>query len=108
MNLVVRKDEFVWTAKDGEVRTATSLHAPSMCVFEPVEVWRNGASHDSAAVLFIPTEGYDGFEGFEVLLGEHKAVRVLEPAMFEEGDEIRINLLRGNLPELDYWAGMTD
>jgi hypothetical protein len=108
MNLVVRGDAFVWTAKDGQTRSAGSLHAPAICVFEPVEIWRDGASYDSAAVLFIPAEGYDGFEGFEVLLGEHKAVRTLEPSMFQEGDEIRINLLRGNLPELDYWAGMIE
>lgn len=108
MQLVVKDGRFIWTAKDGRTHSAESLHAPAICVFEPVEVWRNDACHDTAAVLFIPAEGYDGFEGFEVLLGAHKAVRTLEPSIFQEGDEIRINLLRGNLPEPDYWAGMIE
>jgi hypothetical protein len=106
MRIVVRANEFVWVGEDA-TECAKSLRAPESCIFEQFEIWRNGEPFDTGAILYIAEQGYDGFEGFDVLFGKHTCLRVLEPSQFQQGDEIRINLLRGNIPEADYWAGLT-
>ncbi len=105
MRIVVSESEFTWA--DGGNQKAKRLRAPESCVFEPIEVWRDGAPIDTGAILYIPAVGYDGFEGFEAMYGEPAQMRVLEPSHFKPGDEIRINLLRGNINEKEYWAGLT-
>jgi hypothetical protein len=106
MRLLVTEKEFVWRNGE-EARKASELHPPETCIFEEIEVVRNGAVLDTGTIRHLPEEGYDAFEGFEVLCGERKAFKVLKPSLFKPGDEVVINLLRANVPEQDYWEGLT-
>jgi hypothetical protein len=107
MRIVVSEAGFIWVSDQGEQHHAVSLCAPAICVFERLDVWRDGAPFDTAAIHQIAEGGYDGFEGLEAIFGEPSQVRQLQPSAFKPGDELRIELLRANIPEADYWSGMT-
>lgn len=107
MRILVTESEFVWRDGRGKAHKATLLHPPENCIFENIELMRDGAVHDTGAVRHIPEAGHDGFDGFEVLFGERQTFKTLEPSQFQPGDQIVIDLLRANIPEADYWKGLT-
>ncbi len=107
MRITITESGFTWQPADGAAHCATVLRAPAVCVFERVDVWRNGAPFDTGLIHQIDGEDYDGFEGFEALFGRLTLARELEASTFTVGDELRIDLLRANIPESDYWSGMT-
>ena len=107
MRIVVSEAGFTWVSPQGEPQHADFLRGPAVCVFERLDVWRDGAPFDTGAIHQIPETGFDGFEGLEATFGAPSQIRLLEPSMFKPGDELRIDLLRANISEANYWAGMT-
>jgi hypothetical protein len=107
MRIAVDESGFTWDSADGSAHSATVLRAPAICVFERIDVWRDGAPFDTGIIHQIDDEGYDGFEGFEGLFGQLTQLKELESSTFKVGDELRIDLLRANIPESVYWSGMT-
>ena|SRR5258708_25699280 len=106
MRITVTENGFTWEPANGPAQHAATLRAPLVCVFERLDVWREGAPYDTGAIHQIDGANYDGFEGLENIFGAPSQVAELHSSAFRMGDELRIDLLRANIPDDVYWAGM--